>query len=324
MRDSHASTDFALTFNGKKLARSNSGPASPKRKSGSNRVFWLQMTPALIILLGMTIAPAIFLISKSFTNSSLLDDNSKFLGLTNYKLVLSDTSILHSAKVTAIFVFLVVLIEMIAGLFFAQFLYKKTRANSIAGALLIIPFAVAPAVAARIFRELFNPNYGWVNYLMDKVGLPGNIDWLGNSITAWIALIFLDIWQWTPFVTLILIAGMSALPSEPLEAAAVDGANAWQTFRHISIRLLAPFIGIALVLRTIQAFKTFDSFLILTGGGPGDSTSPINLEIYRVALQSFRVGYASAMAIILLIITSILTPALLRILSRATQTEVDE
>ena len=324
MRDLRVRTNFASTFNGQKLARKNSEPASPKRKSPSNRIFWLQMSPALVILLGMTIAPAIFLISKSFTNSSLLDSNSKFLGLKNYQLVLTDASLLHSAKVTAIFVVLVVLFEMLTGLFFAQFLYKKTRANSIAGALLIIPFAVAPAVAAMIFRELFNPNYGWVNYLMDKVGLPGNIDWLGNSITAWMALIFLDIWQWTPFVTLILIAGMSALPSEPLEAAAVDGANAWQIFRHISVRLLAPFIGIALVLRTIQAFKTFDSFLILTGGGPGDSTSPINLEIYRVALQSFRVGYASSMAILLLIITSILTPALLRILSRATQTEVDE
>ena len=116
---------------------------------------------------------------------------------------------------------------------------------------------------------------------------------------------------------------MSALPAEPLEAAAVDGANSWQIFRHISVRLMAPFIGIALVLRTIQAFKTFDSFLILTGGGPGDSTSPVNLEIYRVALQSFRVGYASAMAILLLIITSILTPVLLRILGWATQTEVE-
>jgi multiple sugar transport system permease protein len=306
------------------LARSNSEPAHLKRKKHSNHVFWLQMSPALIVLLIMTIAPAIFLISKSFTNSSLLDGNSQFMGLKNYQLVLTDSSQLHAARVTAIFVVLVVLIEMASGLFFAQFLYKKTRANSIAGALLIIPFAVAPAVAAMIFRELLNPNYGWIDYFMGLVGLPAHTDWLGNSVTAWSALVILDVWQWTPFVTLILIAGMSSLPAEPLEAAAVDGANAWQIFRHISVRLMAPFIGIALVLRTIQAFKTFDSFLILTGGGPGDSTSPINLEIYRVALQSFRVGYASAMAILLLIVTSILTPALLRILGWATQTEVDK
>jgi multiple sugar transport system permease protein len=304
-----------------KLARTQSEPAFPKKRNKRNGIYWLQMSPALLILLLMTIAPAIFLISKSLTNDSLLSSNSNFVGLENYQSILTDASLLHSARVTATFVVLVVLIEMIAGLFFAQFLHKKTRANSLAGALLIIPFAVAPAVSAMVFRELLNPNYGWVNYLMGLLGLPDQIDWLGNSFTAWVALVGLDVWQWTPFVTLILIAGMSSLPAEPLEAASVDGANAWQIFRHISFRLLAPFIGIALVLRTIQAFKTFDSFLILTGGGPGDSTSPINLEIYRVALQSFRVGFASSMAIILLAAISILTPLLLRILSRATQNE---
>ncbi len=303
------------------LARRNSEPALPNNKKSRNGIYWLQMSPALIILLLMTIAPAIFLVRKSLTNDSLLNSNSNFVGLDNYQSILTDASLLNSARVTATFVGIVVLVEMVAGLFFAQFLHKKSRSNSVAGALLIIPFAVAPAVSAMVFRELLNPNYGWVNYFMGLVGLPDKIDWLGNSTTAWIALIGLDVWQWTPFVTLILIAGMSSLPAEPLEAAAVDGANSWQIFRHISFRLLAPFIGIALVLRTIQAFKTFDSFLILTGGGPGDSTSPINLEIYRVALQSFRVGYASAMAIILLISISILTPILLRILRRATQNE---
>mgnify|MGYP000176515616 FL=1 len=324
MQKAVTEVDVASTTGGLKLARKNSGPAPLKQKKHSNRIFWLQMSPALLILLLMTIAPAIFLITKSLTNDSLLNSTSDFVGLQNYQAILTDTSLLHSARVTAIFVVLAVLIEMVFGLFLAQFLYQKSRANSVAGALLIIPFAVAPAVAAMIFRELLNPNYGWINYFMGLVGLPANVDWLGNPLTAWSALLFLDVWQWTPFVTLILIAGMSSLPPEPLEAASVDGANAWQIFRHVSFRLLAPFIGIALVLRTIQAFKTFDSFLILTGGGPGDATSPINLEIYRVALQSFRVGYASAMAILLLIMTSILTPVLLRILGRATQTEVEK
>ena len=311
--------EVASATNSVTLARRKSEPASPKKGKKRNGIYWLQMSPALIILLLMTIAPAIFLISKSLTNDSLLSSNSNFVGLENYQSILTDASLLHSARVTATFVVLVVLIEMIAGLFFAQFLHKKTKANSVAGALLIIPFAVAPAVSAMVFRELLNPNYGWVNYFMGLLGLPDQIDWLGNSFTAWVALVGLDVWQWTPFVT--FIAGMSSLPAEPLEAASVDGANAWQIFRHISFRLLAPFIGIALVLRTIQAFKTFDSFLILTGGGPGDSTSPNNLEIYRVALQSFRVGFASSMAIILLAAISILTPLLLRILSRATQNE---
>ena len=322
MRGSVEKRDFASQARRRKLARFNAGPASYKSKKHSNRIFWLQMSPALSILLLMTIAPAIFLISKSFTNSSLLNSNSQLVGLQNYKSILTDSTQLHSSRVTLIFVVLVVLIEMSLGMFFAQFLFKNSRANSVAGALLIIPFAVAPAVSAMIFRELLNPNYGWVDYFMGLVGLPAHTEWLGNSTTSWIALIGLDVWQWTPFVTLILTAGMSSLPGEPLEAAAVDGASAWQIFRHITMPLMAPFIGIALVLRTIQAFKTFDSFLILTGGGPGDSTSPINLQIYRVALQSFRVGYSSAMAILLLIFISILTPFLLRLLGWATKTEV--
>lgn len=323
MRHETRILDVAADTSTIKLARRKFEPAIPinKDKKSRNGVYWLQMSPSLIILLLMTIAPALFLLSKSLTNDSLLSVDSNFVGFKNYQSILTDASLLHSVRVTVTFVTIVVLTEMVAGLFFAQLLYKKTRTNSLVGSLLIIPFAAAPAVSAMVFRELFNPNYGWVNYFMGLVGLPDQTDWLGNSFTAWVTLIGLDVWQWTPFVTLILIAGLSSLPAEPLEAAAVDGANSWQIFRNITFRLLAPFIGIALVLRTIQAFKTFDSFLILTGGGPGDSTSPINLEIYRVALQSFRVGYASSMAIILLVSLLILTPILLRILRIATQNE---
>jgi multiple sugar transport system permease protein len=158
-----------------------------------------------------------------------------------------------------------------------------------------------------------------VNYYLGKVGLPADIDWFANASTAWIAVIGLDVWQWTPFVVLILIAGLQSLPREPVEAAAVDGATAWQTFRYITLPQLTPFIAIAVVLRAIQAFKTFDTFKILTGGGPGNSTEIINLGIYRVALQSFRVGAAAAMGILFLIILSLLVPVLLRVVGRNTE-----
>ena len=315
--------DFRLVVSpGLGSAQLTARPASPLRKKKSNRAFWVQMMPAMAILLLMTVAPAIFLFQKSLTNASLLQDSSKFIGLNNYKNILTDSTQLHAGYLTFFFILMAVSLEMILGMFFAQFLYQRSRANSITGALLIIPFAVAPAVSAMVFRELLNPNYGWIDYFMGLVGLPNHVDWLSNPVTAWVSIVGLDLWQWTPFVTLILVAGLSAVSGEILEAASVDGASGWQTFRHITFPLLAPFSGIALVLRTIQAFKTFDSFLILTGGGPGDSTSTINLAIYRVALQSFRIGYASAMAILLLIIISILTPLLLRVLSRVTRTEV--
>ncbi len=171
-------------------------------------------------------------------------------------------------------------------------------------------------VSGLVAKQLLNPNYGWIDYYLGRLGLPAHIDWLSGSGTAWTAIIGLDVWQWTPFVALILIAGLQSLPHEPVEAAAVDGASRWQTFRYITLPMLAPFLAIAVVLRTIQAFKTFDTFKILTGGGPGNSTEIVNLGIYRVALQSFRVGAASAMGMFFLIILSLFVPALLRVVGR--------
>jgi multiple sugar transport system permease protein len=209
-----------------------------------------------------------------------------------------------------------VTIEMALGLALAVPLAAQSRSNNIAAALMLLPFAVTPAVSAMMFKELLNPNYGWVDHYMGVLGLPSHVEWLSHSNTAWVALIGLDVWQWTPFVALILMAGLQSLPKEPLEAAAIDGASTWQTFRHVTLPMLAPFLAIALTLRTIQAFKTFDSFKILTGGGPGASTEIINLGIYRVALQSFRIGAASALAMILLILLSLLVPILLRAVGR--------
>jgi multiple sugar transport system permease protein len=167
-----------------------------------------------------------------------------------------------------------------------------------------------------IFRELLSPTTGWVDYYMGQVGLGAHFDWLGGSNTAWIAIIGLDVWQWTPFVALILMAGLQSLPQEPMEAASIDGASSWQSFRFITLPMLMPFVAIAVTLRTIQAFKTFDSFAVLTNGGPGTSTEIINLNIYRVALQSFRIGAASALAMVFLILLSLLVPLLLRVAGR--------
>jgi multiple sugar transport system permease protein len=274
------------------------------------------MSPALAILLLMTVAPAAYLIWSSLRNDTLLGGGGTFVGLQNYADALGDPEVVHSLLVTFAFVVVAVVVEMAIGLALAVPLAAQSRSNNVAAALMLLPFAVTPAVSAMMFKELLNPNYGWVDHYMGVFGLPAHTDWLGSSTTAWVALIGLDVWQWTPFVALILMAGLQAMPREPLEAAAIDGAGTWQTFRHITLPLIAPFISIALVLRTIQAFKTFDSFKILTGGGPGASTEVINLGIYRVALQSFRIGAASALAMILLILLSLLVPVLLRAVGR--------
>ena len=277
---------------------------------------WALLSPAMVVLLLMTVAPAIYLVWSSLRNDTLLGAGGQFIGLRNYQEALTNPAVLRSLLITGGFVLVAVTVEMLLGLLLAVPLAAQSRSNNVAAALMLLPFAVTPAVSAMMFKELLNPNYGWIDYYMGALGLPAHVEWLSNSGTAWLALIGLDVWQWTPFVALILMAGMQSLPKEPLEAAAIDGATAWQAFRHVTLPMLAPFLAIALTLRTIQAFKTFDAFKILTGSGPGASTEIINLGIYRVALQSFRIGAASALAMILLILLSLLVPVLLRAVGR--------
>jgi multiple sugar transport system permease protein len=304
--------------------QSDSSPAAHNRRptmgrtkpQGGTLVPRLLLAPAVAVLLLMTIVPAGYLFWSSLTSNTLLGGTGGFVGLENYRNALTDPQVLKSLAITFGFVVVAVTAEMLIGLAVAVPLAKQSRSNNIAAALLLLPFAVTPAVSAMMFKELLNPNYGWVDHYLGVLGLPSHIEWLSKPSTAWVALLGLDIWQWTPFVALILMAGIQSLPKEPLEAAAIDGANAWQSFRHVTLPLLTPFVAIAVTLRTIQAFKTFDSFKILTGGGPGDSTEIINLGIYRVALQSFRIGAASAIAMVLLLLLSLLIPLLLRIVGR--------
>ena len=314
---SRATTASTGTRATPRLPEAGSRPAPPAtRRRGGSGVPWLLMSPALAVLVAMTIAPAIYLVYSSLRNEQLLAGGGSFVGLQNYTDILTDPTLRHSLLVTLAFVLAAVALETLLGLVLAIPLAAQSRANNVAATLLLLPFAITPVVSGLVAKQLLNPNYGWIDYYLGRLGLPAHIDWLSGSGTAWTAIIGLDVWQWTPFVALILIAGLQSLPHEPVEAAAVDGASRWQTFRYITLPMLAPFLAIAVVLRTIQAFTTFDTFKILTGGGPGNSTEIVNLGIYRVALQSFRVGAASAMGMFFLIILSLFVPALLRVVGR--------
>ena len=295
---------------------------SPRRKGKrGGAVPWMYLSPAMIVLLIMTIAPAAYILYSSFRNDSILGGAGTFVGFNNYVTAVTDPGTQHSFLVTIMFVAIAVTLEMVLGLALAVPLARAGRANKVAATLMLLPFAVTPAVAAMIFKQLLNPNYGWAPYYLQFLGLPRSLDLLGDPAGAWFVLILLDVWQWTPFVALILMAGIQSLPLEPREAAMVDGANKWQIFRHITLRGLTPFLAIALVLRTIQAFKTFDSFKIVTGGGPGNSTEMINLGIYRIGLQSFNIGLACATAVLLLIVLSLLIPFIQRVIGRSADPE---
>jgi multiple sugar transport system permease protein len=302
------------------VRRIGAQPGMPSRRK-RNVIPWMYLAPALLVLLVMTIGPAAYIFYTSFRNDSILGGSGQFVGFKNYATALNDPSTQHAFIVTIMFVVIVVAAEMILGLALALPLARQTASNKVAATLLLLPFAVTPAVAALVFKQLLNPNYGWLPYYLEKLGLPPHLDLLGDPIGAWTVLIVLDMWQWTPFVALILMAGIQSLPLEPLEAAMVDGANKWQIFRHITLPGLTPFIAIAVVLRTIQAFKTFDSFKIVTGGGPGNSTEMINLGIYRIGLQTFNIGLACATAVLLLIVLLFLVPLVQRVIGKRADPE---
>lgn len=296
-----------------KRRRTPSGLGVPGK--GQNREGWLLLAPALTLLLAMTVFPAIYLLQASFFDFTLLGDTKEFVGFGNYLQVFTSATLRSSIVKMIGFVVVAVGLQFAIGIALAVGLAKQTWFNNIASMILLLPLAVTPAVSALVFRQLLNPNFGWVDYYLERVGIiDGPVEWLSHPVTAWISIIGLDIWQWTAFIALILMAGLQSIPREPYEAALVDGASGWQTFRFVTLPMLRPFIGIAVVLRVIQAFKTFDSFKVLTDGGPGDTTEIVNLAIHRVALQSFRIGDAAATGIVLLVIVSMLAPLVLKLI----------
>src|SRR4051794_22341847 len=193
------------------------GRTAPKRDTRTGKAHragrvapWALLSPAMVLLLLMTVAPAIYLVWSSLRNDTLLGTGGQFVGLRNYQDALTNPAVLQSLLITAGFVLVAVTVEMVLGLLLAVPLAAQSRSNNLAAALMLLPFAVTPAVSAMMFKELLNPNYGWVDYYMGQLGLPAHVEWLSHSGTAWLALIGLDVWQWTPFVALILMAGMQS------------------------------------------------------------------------------------------------------------------
>src|ERR1700730_17116273 len=281
-------------------------------RGGGAREGWILMAPAVVILLLLTIFPAIYLLYSSFFSLGLLPPTKEFVGLGNYIQIIQDPTIRFDLLKTLLFVVLAVGLEMLIGMLLAIPLAPRSRANQLAATFLLLPFAVTPAVSALIWKQLLNPNYGWVDYYLQQAHLMSRpVEWLSNPVTAWVAIVAIDVWQWTPFVALILMAGLQGIPAEPKEAAMVEGASAWQLYWYVTLPLLKPFVAIAFILRLIDAFKTFATVQVMTGGGPGRATEIINLSIYRVALENFQSGAAAALGIFFLILLSLIVPRLL-------------
>jgi multiple sugar transport system permease protein len=224
--------------------------------------------------------------------------------------------VLTSLRVTLLYVAGTVLLELALGLGLALLFAAEGRLTRGARSLLLLPMALPPLVVGLVWKSLYNADFGVIPYYLKQLGVDVGRGPLAELGWAMPAVILIDVWQWTPLLMIIFLAGLKSLPVEPYEAAYADGATRWQRFIHITLPLLRPTLLVALLLRTMQSFKVFDVIYATTGGGPGSATTVLNFHIYTVGMTFFDMGYAAALANVLLVIIAILSVLYIVILER--------
>ena len=271
------------------------------------RFGFLLTLPGLATLFIIIIFPLVFTIITSFYDYTLLNPNHvDFVGLENYQEVLEEEYIGHSVITTIQFVLATVFIEFIIGFALALALDKVQSFKSVYYLILLAPLMINPVVVGLMWRMILHTELGIMNYLLKILSI-NRVNWLGDSDIAFWTIVFVDIWHQVSFMTILLLAGLAALPREPYEAARMDGASALRCLIYITLPLMRPVIIVALLLRLIFAVKTFDIIYIMTKGGPGIATDLVSYFIYRSAFFSLDIGRASALSVGLLVIVLLLT-----------------
>ncbi|HEY4224767.1 MAG TPA: sugar ABC transporter permease [Pseudolysinimonas sp.] len=254
--------------------------------------FWF-LAPAVAVALGLVVYPLGRTIYLSFTDLGAAG-SANWIGFDNYVRMAQDPQFWQSLRVTGLFIVIGLAVELVLGWFLALLLERSvSRLSNALRVTFAIPMMLCPVVIGISWRALLNPQFGWVNAILNTPGT----DWIGDPNRALWVLIAVDIWQWTPFLFMLISAGLLSIPTEVKEAARLDGAGSWRLLRHITIPLMMPVTLVAVLLRTLDATKTFDVPYTLTGGGPGTTTTTIAIYLYRNAFANFDQGYASAIAI---------------------------
>jgi multiple sugar transport system permease protein len=268
---------------------------------------WLLVLPALLLILGLGIYPLLSSLALSFQRWDLQSQDHPFVGLANYRDALIDPRVWHAFGNTGILVVGSVALEFLLGLGLALLFVGDFRGKKLAMPLLMLPVMVVPVVVGLTWRMLWDNQYGPINQTLSWiVGHDVNIIWLAHRDTALFAMIVTDVWQWTPFMFLILLAALSSVNPELYEAASLDGAGWWQSLRDISLPGIARVVAVVILFRALDAFKIFDLVFMFTQGGPGTSTETISWYIYQLGFTFFRLGYASAVSYIAVILLSII------------------
>jgi multiple sugar transport system permease protein len=280
------------------------------------------LAPATLSLFVIGIYPTIFAIVTSLRRYNITrhadqQDGFPFVGFDNYLSVLNDRSFWDSLLLTGKFYLNVVPVEILLGMGVALLLHKPGWGplRTITRVSLVVPLATTYAVVGLIGRLMFNRDFGVANQFMGWLGLSSS-DWLGNSTGAFVAIVVMDIWQWTPFVALIFLAGLSMVPVDIEEAARLETKSHWALLRYVQLPYLLPGLTAVLILRSADVLKLFDMVFVMTRGGPGSATDLVSIYVQRVGFKVFDLGLASAQAILLLILTIVLSRIYIRVFYR--------
>jgi multiple sugar transport system permease protein len=278
----------------------------------------LLITPGTIIIVLFAAFPLRYAINLSLRHVDLTSavGIGPYVGLENFRFALNDKFFWQAARRTVIFAIGAVTVEMVLGIAIAFLLNGLRWGQGIVRSLLILPLAAAPAAVGLVWRYMYHPDFGVYNAIMSILGLPER-NWLGDVDLAMPSVIVFDIWQWTPFVALIVLAGLQSLPKEPFEAAELDGASTWQVLRRLTFPMLGPVLTLVFVLRAIDAIRLYDAIVSLTHGGPGTATETLTYYLYRLGMKFFRLDQASAISLMFLYVTIIFTGVALRSMMRA-------
>ncbi|HEX7330808.1 MAG TPA: sugar ABC transporter permease [Pyrinomonadaceae bacterium] len=272
----------------------------------------LFIAPALAVLLSLSIYPLIYSVTISLQKETA---GGVVWSLGNFTRLVSDSFFWTAMAHTFVYTIAALACEFLLGLGLALLLNSQIRGRGIFRVSLLAPMMLPAVVVGVVWRLMLNPNFGAINGTLKRFGVnTESLTWTASPKLAMLSVIAVDVWQWTPFVFLVLLAGLQAIPQEPYEAALIDGSSRWQTFWHVTLPLLKPSILIVLLLRTMDLLRVFDQIFILTEGGPGFATETISLYIYRTAFRFFDFGYAAAMSFVLLALTNVISALYIKLL----------
>jgi multiple sugar transport system permease protein len=280
-----------------------------------HRSYYFFVAPALIVIGAVIIFPWLFTVWMSLFDWTI-GSVAHFVGLANYVGLVTNQRFIESIVHTFYFTALAVVVPLILGLVAALIFHREFPFRGVLRGIFTMPMMATPVAVALVWTMMFHPQQGVLNYLLSLVGLPPSL-WVYSPTWVIPSLVLVEICHWKPLVMLIVLGGMAALPTEPYESARLDGATEWQLFRYITLPLIAPFLVVAAVIRTIDALKAFDTIYVISQGGPGTASETINLYLYLQAFAFYNVGKASAVVVVFFVIILALALLLLYVRQRA-------